>query len=66
MLSDIVEQWNGILVSPMDVYRDMFKLGDGELQKKGEKPGQYKANPIAYFRNSAEERGHSKSDKEKT
>lgn len=58
MLSDIVEQWNGILVSPMDVYRDMFKLGDGELQKKGEKPGQYKANPIAYFRNSAEERGH--------
>lgn len=58
MLADIVEQWNGVLVSPMDVYKDIFKLGDGEIQKEGEAPGQYKANPIAYFRNNAEDRGH--------
>lgn len=58
MLADIVEQWTGILVSPMDVYKDIFKLGDGEIQKEGEAPGQYKANPIAYFRNMDEAHGH--------
>ena len=35
-LADVVEQWNGILVSPMDVYKDIFKFGEEEIQKNGE------------------------------
>lgn len=57
-LADVVEQWNGILVSPMDVYKDIFKFGEEEIQKNGESPGQHKANPIAYFRNNNAEHGY--------
>lgn len=57
-LADVVEQWNGILVSPMDVYKDIFKFGEEEIQKNGESPGQYKANPIAYFRNNDADHGY--------
>lgn len=58
MLQEIVSEWGGYEVSPMDVYTDVFKLGEGYLQKDGEAPGEFKSNPIAYYRNENEDKGH--------
>lgn len=58
MLSDILEKWGGVKVCPLEVYKDIFKLGDGYIQKENEQKGQYKANPIAYYKNDGEEHGH--------
>lgn len=30
----------------MDLYRDVFRLGEGVIQREGEAPGAYKTNPI--------------------
>ena len=58
MLADVIKEWSGVEVSAMDVYRDMFHLGEGFLQKENEAPGEYKANPIAYWKNKDKEKGH--------
>lgn len=44
-------------VQAIDLYTDMFRLGDGLIQQNGEK-GNLKANPIAYYRNASEPAGH--------
>lgn len=46
-LRAVVEKWGGVSESPMDLYSDVFKLGEGWLQTDGEAPGEFKANPIA-------------------
>ena len=58
MLSDVVLKWGGIKVDPMEVYKDIFKLGEGYIQKENEPKGSFKANPIAYFKNADEKHGH--------
>lgn len=58
MLEDIVRQWGGSEVTAMEVYRDMFKFGEGYIQCKNEEKGEYKANPIAYWRNDGKKSGH--------
>ena len=58
MLQDIIQEWGGVEVSPMDVYRDVFRLGENEIQKKDEAPGSFKANPIAYWKNNGDKSGH--------
>ena len=58
MLRDIIEKYNGVLVEPLEVYKDIFKLGQGFIQKENETSGSFKANPIAYFKNDDEEHGH--------
>lgn len=59
MLEDVLIQWGGVEVSPMEVYSDMFHLGNSEIQRTGEKAdGQFKANPIGYWKNNNESRGH--------
>lgn len=58
MLQDVVESFGGVEVSPMEVYRDIFRLGEGELQNKCEAPGEFKANPIAYWKNNGDASGH--------
>lgn len=57
MLQDILIKWGGVEVSAMDVYTDMFKLGDHEVQCNGEEAGLYKANPIGYWKNGTA-KGH--------
>ena len=47
-------------VQAIDLYTDMFRLGDGFIQRNGEK-GNLKANPIAYYRNDREPAGHFRS-----
>lgn len=58
MLQDILEKWGGYEVSPMEVYTDVFKLGEGYIQRSDEPPGQFKANPVGYYKNKGEDSGH--------
>ena len=58
MLEEVLIQWGGVEVSGMDVYTDMFRLGENEIQRKGEEAGLYKANPIGYWKNNNESKGH--------
>lgn len=58
MLRDIIEKYNGVQIEPLEVYKDIFKLGQGFIQKENEPSGSFKANPIAYFKNDDEEHGH--------
>lgn len=58
MLSDVLLEWGAVEVSPMDVYTDIFRLGENFIQKSGEEPGEFKANPIAYWKNNDAKHGH--------
>ena len=52
MLQDVLLDWGAVEVAPIEMYKDIFRLGEGYLQKEGEDPGEYKANPIALCRSS--------------
>lgn len=57
MLSEVLEKWGGYEVDAMTVYRDIFRLGDGEIQLAGTYRD-LKGNPIGYWRNDADPKGH--------
>lgn len=57
MLEDIIKKWGGSEVSAMDVYTDIFKLGEGYIQKNGEAAGEFKANPVGYYRKRGATKG---------
>lgn len=56
--ADVLEKWGAKPVTPMEVYTDIFHLGEGMIQVKNEPKGDFKANPIAFFKNTDEEHGH--------
>lgn len=58
MLEDVLREYGGKEVDAMTVYRDMFFLGDGLIQKDGEPAGAFKANPIGYYRLNGREKGN--------
>lgn len=58
MLDDVIKLWDGREVSAIDVYRDVFRLGEGFIQKKDEPAGEYKANAIGYWKNNNSSHGH--------
>ncbi|MCQ2507597.1 MAG: hypothetical protein MJ097_02270 [Dorea sp.] len=58
MLEDVLKKWNGVEVSAMEVYSDIFRLGDNEIQKNGEAPGEFKANPLGYWKKHDSSSGH--------
>lgn len=58
MLQDVLIKWGGREVTPMEVYTDVFKLGEGYIQRSDEPAGEYKSNPIGYFRNKDADAGH--------
>lgn len=57
-LKETILQWGGVEVTAMDVYGDIFNLGYNEIQKENEAPGEFKANPLGYFRNKDAHKGH--------
>lgn len=57
-LEATILQWGGVEVTAMDVYSDIFNLGYNEIQKENEAPGEFKANPLGYFRNNDSPKGH--------
>lgn len=58
MLYDVLTKWGAQEVTPMEIYSDIFKLGEGYIQRSDEPPGEFKANPIGYYRNKGDKRGH--------
>lgn len=58
MLEDILKKYNGVEVSAMEVYSDIFHLGVNEIQREGEEKGEYKSNPLGYWKNNDESKGH--------
>lgn len=58
MLEDVLKEWGSEEVSAMDVYSDIFHLGEGWIQKENGESRNMKANPIAYWKNNDEEQGH--------
>lgn len=57
-LEDIIYRYGGIEVTAMEVYSDMFRLGQNMIQKQGEYDKNFKGNPLAYYRNKDEDTGH--------
>lgn len=45
-MENVLAEWGAVAVSPMELYRDMFHLGDGCIQRDGEPSGSFKTNPI--------------------
>lgn len=58
MLEDVLKRYGLKEVTAMEVYTDMFKLGEGCIQTSTEKPGEYKSNPIGYWKDDDKEKGH--------
>lgn len=60
MLDDVLKQWDAVEVSAMDVYRDIFRLGEGFLQLSGKDKASrdHRGNPIGYWKNNGDEHGH--------
>lgn len=58
MLEDVLVQYGGREVDALTMYRDIFSLGDGLIQKVGEPAGAFKANPIGYYRQNGRKKGH--------
>ena len=42
----------------MDVYSDMFHLGEGLIQKSGSESQNGKSNPLGYWKSSGAQKGH--------
>ena len=57
-LIEVLKKWGAKPVTPMEVYTDIFHLGEGLIQSKNEAPGEYKANPIAIFKNHDDQYAH--------
>ena len=34
MLDDVLKEWGGLEVSAMEVYTDIFRLGENQIQKE--------------------------------
>ena len=58
MLEDVLKEWGAEEVSAMEVYSDIFHLGEGYIQKKDEEVGNMKANPLGYWKNYDSNKGH--------
>jgi len=46
MLSDVLLKWHAWPEDAMQLYTDVFRLGEGRIQCDGEAPGKFKSNPI--------------------
>lgn len=58
MLDNILIQEGAEEVEAMSVYRDIFRLGEGYIQRSGTDKRDMKGNPVAYWKNQKDERGH--------
>ena len=58
MLQDIIIKWGGKEVTPLEVYTDIFKLGEGYIQKYNQGSNELKANPLGYWKNNTSKTGH--------
>ena len=57
MLEDEIKEWGGQEVTPLEVYADVFKFGEGYIQKNKDDKRQV-ANPLGYYRRDGHKHGH--------
>lgn len=57
MLETVIQCYGGKEVAAIDVYTDIFKLGENEIQKINEPSGSFKANPLAYMKMNGAAKG---------
>jgi len=57
MLEDEIKEWGGQEVTPLEVYADVFKFGEGYIQKNKDDKRQV-ANPLGYYRQDGHKHGH--------
>lgn len=58
MLQDIIKGYNGVEVPALEVYKDIFRIGEGYIQKFNDDSHNLKANPLGYYRNKGDSKGH--------
>ena len=58
MFEDVLKEWGASEVTAMDVYSDMFHLGEGLIQKSGSESQNGKSNPLGYWKSSGAQKGH--------
>lgn len=58
MLQDIIKGYNGVEVPALEVYKDIFRIGEGYIQRFNEDSYNLKANPLGYYRNKGDSKGH--------
>lgn len=58
MLQDIIKDYNGVEVPALEVYKDIFRIGEGYIQRFNDDSHNLKANPLGYYRNKGDSKGH--------
>ena len=56
-LESVLNKWGAEEVSAMEIYSDIFHLGEGLIQKSDESKNG-KSNPLGYWKNSRLQKGH--------
>lgn len=54
MLANVITNWGGYSVTPMELYTDVFKLDEPWIQCSTDEPGEFKSNPLVYYQNEGE------------
>ena len=57
MLERVIKEYGGIEVSALEVYSDIFKLGDHMIQRVNEPSGAFISNPLGYMKNNGYAKG---------
>lgn len=57
-LESVIAEYGGEEVSAMEAYSHIFHLGEGYGQMSMEPAGEFKANPLVYYKNDFEKHGH--------
>ncbi len=57
MLEDIIKEYGGIEKEALEVYTDIFRLGENYIQAENEPSGEFKANPLGYLKNKNQSKG---------
>lgn len=58
MIEELIKEYGGVECTAMEVYSDIFKLDEDYIQSEHEPAGEFKANPLIYFKNKNESKGH--------
>lgn len=60
MFDEVLREWGAEEVTAMEVYSDIFSLGDGLIQREGEEveTRNRKSNPLGYWKDSHTQKGH--------
>lgn len=56
-IDKIIREHGGVEVQPIELYQEMFQVGDGMIQRHSKSTRDLVANPLIYMKNDANKRG---------